>query len=256
MVPARGRRSPRLAVVAVAALIVVAQPIRSPWWTYADADASYTASALNLVLGEDVTFVDHPGLPLTEALAIAFGVETLLEEGSLSESARLAFVDRALLDLDGTRWEFPRLLRARVPARRAAVVSLRGAALRPLDVGLAAGLLWAAAPGLTAMSIQLRPDVPLAVLTLVFGFTVARAVERRSPEWYAAAAANVRLREMVKLHALAAPALVVAALWPAERKTRRRASAVAAAPTVLVGSLAGVWLLVAVLLNVGRCPGT
>ena len=59
------------AVVAVAVLILVAQPLRSPWWTYADADASYTASALNLLLGEDVTFVDHPGLPLTEALAIA-----------------------------------------------------------------------------------------------------------------------------------------------------------------------------------------
>ena len=215
------------AVVAVAVLILVAQPIRSPWWTYADADASYTASALNLVLGEDVTFVDHPGLPLTEALAITFGVETLLEEGSLSKSARLAFVDRSLLDLDGTRWAFRGF---------SALVYLLGALLSFLFAarlfghwtwGLAAGLLWAAAPGLTAMSIQLRPDVPLAVLTLVFGFTVARAVERRSPEWYAAAAATVGFATMVKLHALALlPALVVAALWkPADAETRRRASA-------------------------------
>ncbi len=245
------------AVVVVAALILLAQPIRSPWWTYADADASYTASALNLVLGEDVTFVDHPGLPLTEALAITFGVETLLEEGSLSKSARLAFVDRSLLDLDGTRWEFRGF---------SALVYLLGALLSFLFAarlfghwtwGLAAGLLWAAAPGLTAMSIQLRPDVPLAVLTLVFGFTVARAVERRSPEWYAAAAATVGFATMVKLHALALlPALVVAALWkPADasdaparfgRWLRRR--------RMLVGSVVGVWLLVAVLLNVGRLP--
>jgi hypothetical protein len=245
------------AVVAVAVLILVAQPIRSPWWTYADADASYTASALNLVLGEDVTFVDHPGLPLTEALAITFGVETLLEEGSLSKSARLAFVDRSLLDLDGTRWAFRGF---------SALVYLLGALLSFVFAarlfghwtwGLAAGLLWAAAPGLTAMSIQLRPDVPLAVLTLVFGFTVARAVERRSPEWYAAAAATVGFATMVKLHALALlPALVVAALWkPADahdaparfgRWLRRR--------RLLVGSLAGVWLLVTLLLNVGRLP--
>jgi hypothetical protein len=245
------------AVVAVAAMVVAAQPLESPWWTYADADASYTASALNLVLGEDVTFVDHPGLPLTESAAIVFGVEALLEEGSLSDSARLAFVDRALLDLDSTRWVFRGL---------SGLVYLLGALLSFLFAarlfghwtwGLAAGLLWVAAPGLTAMSIQFRPDVPLAVLTLVFGFTVARAIERRSPEWYAAAAATVGFATMVKLHALALlPALIVAALWkPADaqdaparfgRWLRRR--------RLLVGSLSAAWLLVAVLLNVDRLP--
>src|SRR5918995_7121058 len=245
------------AVVAVAAVVVTAQPIDSPWWTYADADASYTASALNLVLGEDVTFVDHPGLPLTEAAAIVFGADTLLEEGSLSGSARLAFVDRALLDLDSTRWVFRGL---------SGLVYLLGALLSFLFAarlfghwtwGLAAGLLWVAAPGLTAMSIQFRPDVPLAVLTLVFGFTVARAVERRSVEWYAAAAATVGFAAMVKLHALALlPALVVAALWrPADASDawvrlrgwvrQRRA---------LVASIAGAWLLVALLLNGARLP--
>lgn len=244
-------------VVVVAALAVAAQPTRSPWWTYADADASYTASALNLVLGREVSFVDHPGLPLTEAVAIAFGVETLWEEGSLSESARLAFVDRALLDLDRTRWTFRGF---------SVLVYLLGAVLSFFFAarlfghwtwGLAAGLLWAAAPGLMAMSIQLRPDVPLALLTLVFGFTVARAVERRSAAWFAAAAATVGFAAMVKLHALALlPALAVAALWkpadaadvPARLRewlVRRRA---------LVGSIAGVWLILGVLLNANRLP--
>ena len=246
-----------VAVVAVAAVVVAAQPLDSPWWTYADADASYTASALNLVLGEDVTFVDHPGLPLTEAAAIVFGVETLVGESSLSESARLAFVDRALLDLDSTRWVFRGI---------SGLVYLLGALLSFLFAarlfghwtwGLAAGLLWVAAPGLTAMSIQFRPDVPLAVLTLVFGFAVARAVERRSVDWYAAAAVTVGFAAMVKLHALALlPALAVAALWrPADASDawtrlrdwvrRRRA---------LVVSIAGAWLLVALLLNVARLP--
>lgn len=244
-------------VVTVSAFLVDAQPVRSPWWTYADADASYTASALNLVLGDEVTFVDHPGLPLTEAVAIAFGVEALLEEGSLSDSARLAFVDRALLDLDLTRGTFRGF---------SVLVYLFGALLSFLIAarlfghwtwGLAAGLLWAAVPGLMAMSIQLRPDVPLAVLTLVFGFAIARAVERRSAEWYAAAAAVVGFAAMVKLHALALlPALAVAALWrPADardapvrfrRWLRRR--------RVLVVSIAAVWLLVALMLNIGRLP--
>ena len=245
------------AVVVVAVLVVAAQPVRSPWWTYADADASYTAAALNLVLGEDVTFVDHPGLPLTEAVAIAFGVEALLEEGSLSESARLAFVDRALLDLDSTRWVFRGI---------SGLVYLLGALLSFLFAarlfghwtwGLAGGLLWVAAPGLMAMSIQLRPDVPLAVLTLVFGFTVARAVERRSSEWYAAAAATVGFAVMVKLHALALlPALVVAALWrPADaRDVPDRLRRWLRHRRALVASIAGAWLCVALLLNVARLP--
>lgn len=245
------------AVVTVAALVVNAQPVRSPWWTYADADASYTASALNLLLGREVTFVDHPGLPLTEAVALAFGVEALVEEGSLSESARLAFVDRALLDLDLTRGTFRGF---------SALLYLTGALLSFLFAarlfghwtwGLAAGLLWAAAPGLMAMSIQLRPDVPLAVLTLVFGFTVARAVERRSAEWYVAAAAVVGFATMVKLHALALlPALAVAALWrPADaRDVPARFHRWLRQRRTLIGSIAGAWLLVALLLNMDRLP--
>jgi hypothetical protein len=31
-------------VMTLAIVVVEAQPVRSPWWTYADADASYTAS--------------------------------------------------------------------------------------------------------------------------------------------------------------------------------------------------------------------
>jgi hypothetical protein len=244
-------------VATVAALVVDAQPVRSPWWTYADADASYAASALNLVLGREVTFVDHPGLPLTEAVAIVFGVEVLLEEGSLSESARLAFVDRSLLDLDLTRSTFRGF---------SVLVYLLGALLSFLFAarlfghwtwGLAAGLLWAAAPGLTAMSIQLRPDVALTVLTLVFGFTVARAVERRSPGWFATAAGVVGFAAMVKLHALALlPALAVAALWrPADaREAPVRFRRWLSRRRVLLGSVAAAWTLVAVLLNVGRLP--
>jgi Dolichyl-phosphate-mannose-protein mannosyltransferase len=188
-------------VVTVAATIVDAQPVRSPWWTYADADASYTASGLNLLLGEPVRFVDHPGLPVTEAASLAFGVDALLDKASLSWDERLAYVDERLLDLDRSRGIFRGI---------AIAFYLAGALLSFLLIarlfghwtwGFAAGLLWLAAPGLVPMSIQLRPDVLLAVLTLVFAYFVGRAVESRAASTYAWAAAVAGLAFMVKLHA-------------------------------------------------------
>ena len=86
------RRSAALAFVlalGIAATIVAAQPLRSPWWTYADADASYTGVALNLVAGHPAQFVDHPGLPLTEATALVFGADALLR-GNVSRADREA----------------------------------------------------------------------------------------------------------------------------------------------------------------------
>jgi hypothetical protein len=247
-------------VVTVAALVVDAQPLRSPWWTYADADASYSASALNLMLGRDVTFVDHPGLPITEAVAVAFGVEALFEEGSLAEAARLSFVDRTLLDLDSARSTF----------RGFAVVFYMLGALLAFFVaarlfghwtwGLASGLLWIVAPGLGPMSIQLRPDVLLAVLVLLFAFAIARAAERRSAAWFAGAAAVVGFTTMVKLHALALlPALAVAALWRAPPEAEvdvlpRRGLEWGRRHRLALATLASVWLVPALLINAARMP--
>ena len=146
------RRAAALAFVlaiGLAAVVVFAQPLRSPWWTYADADASYTGAALNLVAGYPAEFVDHPGLPLTETAALAFGADALLR-GNLSRADREAYVDARLLDLDRTRAVFRGL---------AALLYLLGAALAFLLLarllghwtwGLAGSLLWLATPGLPA----------------------------------------------------------------------------------------------------------
>ena len=246
------------AVVAVTALVVSAQPVRSPWWTYADADASYTASALNLMLGQDVSFVDHPGLPITEAVAVAFAAQTIAEERSFSDRARLAFVDRALLDLDSTRGTFRGF--AVVFYLAGAVLSffLAGRLFGHWTWGLAAGVLWLAAPGLVAMSIQLRPDVLLAVLCAVFAFAVARALERRAIAWYAAAAAVVGFAAMVKVHALALlPALALAAVWrPAEdvQHIRGRLRSRLREHTGIAVTLAVSWGAIVVLVNGVRMP--
>jgi hypothetical protein len=247
-------------VVTLAVLAVDAQPLKSPWWTYADADATYTAAALNLMLGEDVTFVDHPGLPITEAVAVAAGIDTLAEEGSLSRGARLRYVDRTLLDLDGARWLFRGFAIAFYLLGALLAFVLAARLFGHWSWGFANGLLWLAAPGLIAMSIQLRPDVLLAALCLSFGFAIARAVERRSVGWYAAAALLVGFATMVKLHALALLLpLLVAALWrpPPESELRAglgRARDLVRAHRAAVGSLAALWLALAVVLNRDRFP--
>ena len=244
----------------LAIVVVEAQPVRSPWWTYADADASYTASGMNMMLGRPVPFVDHPGLPVTEVVAVLSGLDALRTEHSLAWTARERYVDRALLNLDGSRWLFRGIAIAFYLLGAALAFVFAARLFGHWTWGLANGLLWSAAPGLTAMSIQLRPDVLLAVLCLVFAFAVARAVEARSVGWFAAAAATVGLATMVKIHALALlPALVVAALWrpppdDALPQAFDRAKRSVGSHRLAWGAFAGLWLLLVVLLNWERFP--
>ena len=199
--------------VGLAAVIVAAQPLRSPWWTYADADASYTGAALNLVAGYPAQFVDHPGLPLTEATALAFAADALLR-GNVSRADREAYVDTRLLDLDRTRPVFRGLSAFLYLLGSALAFVLLARLLGDWTWGLAGSLLWLAAPGLQPMSIQLRPDVGLAVCCLVFAYLIGRAVELRDARLYAGAAFVAGLGLMLKLHAigLLVP-LIVAVLW-------------------------------------------
>jgi Dolichyl-phosphate-mannose-protein mannosyltransferase len=212
------RRRARVAALAFTLLaagsIVVAQPLTSPWWTYADADAAYTASSLNELLGEPLRYLDHPGLPLEELGAIAFGLQAAGERAAGTVSSRRAFVDEELLHLDRARPVFRGL---------AVALYLLGALLSFLlaerlfghwSWGLACGLLWLGAPGLTAMSIQFRPDVAVSVLLVVFAYLVGRAADTRSEVAYLAAAAVLGLATMTKMHAAGAVvALVVAVVW-------------------------------------------
>jgi hypothetical protein len=243
-------------------VIVAAQPVRSPWWTYADADATYVGSGLNLLLGEPVRYLDHPGLPLQELIAVAFGIDELVDRATGDTPSARAHVDALMLDLDRTRPVYRGL---------AILFYVAGAALASLFLarlfghwgwGLAGGLLWIAAPGLTHMSIQYRPDVLLTVLVLVFAFLVGRAVETRSAALFAAAALTVGFTMTVKLHAAGLlPALALAAVWrhPAEgwaHALRRDASAWVRRHRVLLGALAVAWLVLAVALNARRFPFT
>jgi hypothetical protein len=202
------------AALAVSLVIVTAQPVRAPWWNYADADATYTAASLNLLLGEPVRYLDHPGLPLEQLGAAAFGVHEAVDRLRGGTGSTRAFVDALMLDLDRTRPFFRGIAIALYLAGALLAFGLLGRLFGHWGWGLAGGLAWVAAPGLAAMSIQFRPDVPLVLGCLVFAYLVGRAVQTRSPLLFAAAAAELGLATMVKLHAAGLlPALALAAAW-------------------------------------------
>jgi hypothetical protein len=248
------------AALAVSLVVVVAQPVRSEWWTYADADATYAAASLNLLLGEPLRYLDHPGLPLEELGAAAFGVQEAIDRARGATASTRSFVDGLMLDLDRTRPVFRGLAIALYLAGALLAFLLLGRLFGHWGWGLAGGLAWVAAPGLAAMSIQFRPDVPLTLLCLVFAYLVGRAVETRSPFLFAAAAAELGLATMVKMHAAGLlPALMLAAVWrhpPAGWWPELRAGLVAAARRNR-GWLVPLGLALAVLslvLNVRRLP--
>jgi hypothetical protein len=239
-------------VLGAAIVIVAAQPVRSPWWTYADADGTYVGAGLDLLLGEPMRYLDHPGLPLEELLAVAFGVGELADRASGGAGGR-AYVDGLFLDLEQTKPLFRGLAIAFYLGGAVLAVCLLARLFRHWGYGLAGGLLWIAAPGLVPMSIQYRPDVPLALLVVAFAYLVGRAIEARSAPFFGAAAATVGLAMMVKLHAAGLlVALALAAVWrhpPAgwERALRRR-------PPRWLVPVAAVWLAAAIALNLRQLP--
>ena len=107
------------------------------------------------------------------------------------------------------------------------------------------------------MSIQLRPDVPLAVLSLCFAYALGRALQTRAPGPYVAAAVLAGFASMTKLHALGliAPVLVAAFWRPPEGGWRRLYTSARERP-VLVVSLGVLWLALALYLNGIRVPFT
>jgi hypothetical protein len=240
------------AALCASAVVVAAQPVRSPWWTYADADGTYVGAALDLLLGEPVRYLDHPGLPLEELLSVAFGVGELADRASGGAGGR-EYVDGLLLDLEQTKPLFRGLAIAFYLGGAALAVVLLARLFGHWGYGLAGGLLWIAAPGLVPMSIQYRPDVPLAGLALLFAYLIGRAVETRSALLFGAAAGTVGVAMMVKLHAagLLVP-LALAAVWrhpPAGwMSDLRRPRARWLAP------VAGVWLAAALALNLRQLP--
>ena len=241
---------------------MLAQPLGSPWWTYADADAAYSASSLNELAGYPVRYLDHPGLPVEEAGTLAFGAEELAQRATGRVHSRRQFVDEELLRLDRARPVFRGVAVAIFLLGGILWCLLLARLLRHWTWGLAGGLLWIAAPGLWPMSIQFRPDVLLSVLLFVFAVLLARAMILRSPGLYAAAGVTLGLATMVKMHAAGAGvSLALGAIlrpppagWWRDRLART--AGFVRRHRLLVAAIVLIWLLLAVVLNRGRLPFT
>jgi hypothetical protein len=244
--------APLAAVVAAATVVVALQPVTSPWWIYADADGTYSASALNIIAGGHSRYFDHPGLPEQEVLAATFGIVSAFHGGPTRSWANdeMIHLERATPIFRG--W--------------AIFFFIGGAALAYLLVrrllghwtwGVAGGLMWLAMPGIQD-TIQIRPDVLLSALMLLTGYVTIRAWEKRSAALYAAAAGIAGFALMTKLHAVAIlPALLLATVlarpapgwWP---RLRQESRAFVSRHRIGVGVAVAVWLALFIFLNRGR----
>jgi hypothetical protein len=248
-------------VVALSALVIAAQPISAPWWINADADATYTASAAELMAGEHTLYLDHPGLPLQDLMAISFELRYAVHNLSNSSSPH-AYVAQRLLHLDDSRFFFRGWALLFFIGGVAATFFVGWRFLGGPFWGAACAALWMSAPDLAAMSIQFRPDGLLAGLVVLCGYLIVRAAQRRSAWTYTLAALLLGLTMTVKLHAagLLVP-FAIALLWRPplsgwEPGWRADARAWLSRYRVPLTLFAVAWIALSILFNRSRAPLT
>lgn len=252
-----------LAVVLVAAIaVILVQPLGAPWWYHADADATYVANSYELGAGHYTWYLDHPGMPLQDLMAVTFGARYFVYKLSGGSASRAEYLNDRLLHLDDSRVYFRTF---------AAIFYLLGAAIafwvvrkmiRSTVWGAAAGLLWLGAPGLLEQSIQYRSDPLLSALVLLIGYLIVRAAECRDPLVYVVAAFALGFTLTVKIHAVAlvVPLAIAIAFrppvvseWASARRRTRAAFWRLRYPLAFLGL---VWLILVVAFNSSRLPAT
>ena len=206
--------------LAAAVLVLALQPLGGSWWNWADPDGAYVGSSLNILIGNHTNYLDHPGLPTQDALAVGHGAKYLIGKATGAYDDRQSFVDGQMLDLD----------QARPLYRGWAVLVFLGGTLIVYAVvsrllshwtwGLAGSLVFLVAPGLATISFLLRPDSVLSALCLGVGYLAVTAFELRRAVRYTAAALLLGLAMTVKLTAIGMVVpLAVAAAWkPPDRQ--------------------------------------
>jgi hypothetical protein len=242
-------------LVAVAASLLVFQPLRSPWWSGYDYDSVYVATGLTLFRGDRSNFYDHPGTPLQEGLAAIFTGAWLV-----SGDDRTAKADAWIADLDSTR-AYLRVFGSLLYIASALIAFFTVAWItRSAWWGFLGGLLFLTSPDLITWAAVVKPDPLLAGLAVACVGLLVEAARRRSGPLYLAAAFVLGFDLSVKVQAvgLALP-LVIAALLrppPAGWWTTFRAQARAwlAAHRRLVFVAGGCWLALVVFLNALSAP--
>jgi hypothetical protein len=237
-----------VALVVAAVLLLTAQPLRSPWWTGHDFDTVYASSSLTLFRGERSTFLDHPGLPLQEALAAALTAEWALTDSGASRSER---ADAFLSDLDRLRPHL-RVFGALLFAGSALIAYAAVAwSARSTLAGLFAGLVLLAAPDATVWAAVVKPDPLLAALSVASVALLVEGARRRAGELYVAAAALIGFAVTVKVHALGllAPLALAVLLWPPPTTGLRALAAGVRRRRRTLYAAGGVFVALAIVLN-------
>jgi hypothetical protein len=247
-------------VAAVTLITVLAQPLRAPWWINADADAAYTASGIELAAGEHTFYLDHPGMPLEDLMAMTVESRRVLHNLAGSNASPHEYAAQRLVNLNDSRPYFRGwALAFFIFGVFVAFFALSALFANPFW-GAAGALLWLTAPDLANMSIQFRPDGLLAGLVIACGALIVRAAERRSAWTYTLAALLLGLTITVKIHAagLFVPFAIALAWRPpgpgwrtsfvsgAQRWLRRY--------RIPLGIFAVLWIAFAVAFNRERAP--
>jgi hypothetical protein len=202
-------------VVAAATLLAIAvQPLTEPWWIQADPDGAYVGSALNLLQHNPTVYLDHPGIPNQEALALVFGGQFVIERIAGRTPGVDAFVAHQLLHLDGARALYRGFAIAVFVLASLAVYAAVARWFRHRGWGVLAGVAFASTPALAPIAFMTKPDPAVSALALIVAVLTAAAFERRSAGLYLAAAAALGLALTVKIVAVGlVAALALALLW-------------------------------------------
>ncbi|HSI97207.1 MAG TPA: glycosyltransferase family 39 protein, partial [Gaiellaceae bacterium] len=249
-----------LLTLAAAAFLVSLQPVRSSWWSSADPDGAYVGNSVNILLGNHTNYLDHPGLPTQDALALSFGARYLVERATGRAEGREEFANDVLLDLDAARPIYRGWALFLFFGSALLVFALVSRLLGHWSWGLAGAVLFVSAPSLAAISFLLRPDNALAALCLLVGYLAATGWERRSAARYTAAALLLGLAMTVKLSAvgMVVPLLLVVAWRPPEtgwfRETTSTLARLARRYALWLVPAAVAWLALCWVFNRERTP--
>jgi hypothetical protein len=247
-------------VLLVAAVIWLGKPqFGHEWWISADPDGPYVGNSLNVLIGNPTAYLDHPGLPTQDALAVAFGAWFLAEDLFGAPSDPDVWVDERLLDLDGLRPVYFGLSLLYHVGGALLAFALMTRLLGHWTWGLAGGLLFVAAPKLVEHTYNLRPDTAAAALCLAVSYLLATALERGSAARLLAAAFVLGFAVTMKLVAvgLALPVVLAALVlrprdW--QEPTRETAGRLFQRHRRWLVPAAAAWLAICVAFNRHRLP--
>jgi hypothetical protein len=229
------------------ALVVALEPLGGHWETGDGYEVCYPASAASLVGGGEPGCLDHPGVPLQEAIALAMTVTWAAAPRGESRDER---ADRLIADIDGMRPYVRGVAIAATFASAVTVLLVVGGMLGAWW-GLLGALLFLGAPGLTTIVIFPAPDYILGAACLWIVALLVRAARTRSASAYLAAAVTTGFAVSVKIHALGLVPVLVSALvlWPPGAGWLASVRAAVGRRRRLLGAIAGTWLVLAAGVN-------